>query len=254
MDSIPLKQCKDCLQFFPNTADYFHPSPTCKDGFRGKCKLCVRRIWLMPKTAYPPMPPGTKRCSRCKECKPATTQYFWKNCGSSDGFTSRCRICGTIAQGGTRPPREIFKGEVPEGFKHCYKCKQIKPLSAFNKHKQHSDGLKRECIACCKAYQRRTPASRRAWLKFKYNITLEQYDALLAVQGGVCAICGKEETLINKLSQKLQPLSVDHNHETGEIRALLCHHCNMRVAFVETKLHTGLWKKTTDYLAIYKDG
>lgn len=47
-----------------------------------------------------------------------------------------------------------------------------------------------------------------------YNITLEDYDTLFQLQGGVCAICGKPET-----SAKVSNLAVDHN---GSIRGLLC--------------------------------
>ena len=47
-----------------------------------------------------------------------------------------------------------------------------------------------------------------------YNITLEDYDTLFQLQGGVCAICGK--------SAKVSNLAVDHNHINGSIRGLLC--------------------------------
>lgn len=43
-----------------------------------------------------------------------------------------------------------------------------------------------------------------------YNITLEDYDTLFQLQGGVCAICGKPET-----SAKVSNLAVDHNHING---------------------------------------
>lgn len=48
-----------------------------------------------------------------------------------------------------------------------------------------------------------------------YNITLEDYDTLFQLQGGVCAICGKPET-----SAKVSNLAVDHNHINGSIRGL----------------------------------
>ena len=51
-----------------------------------------------------------------------------------------------------------------------------------------------------------------------YGITVEEYDALLARQGGVCGLCGRPPDR--------KRLHVDHNHGTGAIRGLLCHHCN----------------------------
>ena len=56
-------------------------------------------------------------------------------------------------------------------------------------------------------------------LKTKYGITHEEYDEILARQNGVCAICHR------RFGEGV-PGCVDHNHETGEIRGLLCRTCN----------------------------
>lgn len=61
-----------------------------------------------------------------------------------------------------------------------------------------------------------------------YNITLEDYDTLFQLQGGVCAICGKPET-----SAKVSNLAVDHNHINGSIRGLLCNKCNRGLGYFE---------------------
>ncbi len=50
--------------------------------------------------------------------------------------------------------------------------------------------------------------------------------SLLESQGGVCAICKKEEQIIDK-GGGTQRLSVDHDHDTGKIRGLLCNDCNV---------------------------
>jgi len=55
---------------------------------------------------------------------------------------------------------------------------------------------------------------------------LEAYEEMFANQEGICAICGKDETDIGANSDKTRMLSIDHNHETGEIRGLLCNNCN----------------------------
>lgn len=54
----------------------------------------------------------------------------------------------------------------------------------------------------------------------KFGLTLADYDSMLAAQGGGCACCGRR---INKSGRRL---GVDHNHETGVVRGILCHHCN----------------------------
>lgn len=65
----------------------------------------------------------------------------------------------------------------------------------------------------------------RKWhLKTNYGLTVEQYAEMYAVQGGVCAVCRRPETILRR--GKVKSLEVDHNHETGQIRELLCGACN----------------------------
>ena len=60
----------------------------------------------------------------------------------------------------------------------------------------------------------------------RYGITLEQYDDMMLKQDGVCAICKQRETMKNKHGITVN-LSVDHDHETGQVRGLLCRNCNV---------------------------
>ena len=105
-------------------------------------------------------------------------------------------------------------------------------------------GLSRKAESVCRAYYRAhkqeinersrayyhahkqdiKPILRRGQLKRLYGISPADYDALLAKQDGVCATCGKpsEETLC-----------VDHCHETGTIRGLLCRKCNFALGCFE---------------------
>ena len=57
--------------------------------------------------------------------------------------------------------------------------------------------------------------------KSRTGIPLAEYDALLAAQGGGCAICGN--------APKTRRLHVDHDHKTGKVRGLLCHVHNRRL-------------------------
>lgn len=58
---------------------------------------------------------------------------------------------------------------------------------------------------------------RRGKLK-RYGLTLGEYDGLLIAQRGKCAICAAEV-----------PLCIDHCHESGQVRGLLCRECNLAI-------------------------
>lgn len=75
-------------------------------------------------------------------------------------------------------------------------------------------------------YKMSREAQRHYGLKRYYDLSLATYNVMLAAQGGVCAICKGTENYVPKGATEPKPLSVDHNHETGEIRGLLCSNCN----------------------------
>lgn len=99
-----------------------------------------------------------------------------------------------------------------------------KDLKAYNA-KRRSDPAYRE-----EMYHRV-----RAWkLLNRYGITVEEYAEMLAGQGGHCAICPRTPEENGKL------LSVDHDHETGEVRGLLCQPCNLALGHLEDHLYSVL--------------
>ena len=72
---------------------------------------------------------------------------------------------------------------------------------------------------------------RRGNLRRLYGLTPEEYDAMFLAQEGLCAICGRPER--RTYNGRLLRLSVDHDHVTGHIRALLCHGCNTAIGSLE---------------------
>jgi Recombination endonuclease VII len=88
-----------------------------------------------------------------------------------------------------------------------------------------------------KAYFRAAAKARqdayRAWLQQAYGMVDPQYETLFIAQEGVCALCGNAET--RHKNGILLPLSVDHSHRTGEVRALLCARCNLSLGHIETR-------------------
>lgn len=98
----------------------------------------------------------------------------------------------------------------------------------------------RSCLLCSKEVRKKNRpkelARVRQWhkdhprrvrghqIKYRYGITIDQYDAMISDQGGICAICGTSDP-----ETKHGNFYVDHCHATGAVRGLLCRVCNWLV-------------------------
>lgn len=84
-------------------------------------------------------------------------------------------------------------------------------------------------------------------LKYWYGISQEEYTAMHNAQGGVCAICSRPETSVNHgKGGGIKWLAVDHCHETGVIRGLLCHFCNTGIGKLQDSPAT--LRKAANYI------
>lgn len=122
--------------------------------------------------------------------------------------TGACAVCAT--------PFPTKAGRWKAGRLYCGDpCKQ----KAF--HRRHPEKVK----ANARAFAASHPDYFRSVVLMKYGITLEQYDAKMDEQGGLCAICRQPETRKHRAGQTYS-LAVDHDHNTGAVRGLLCRDCN----------------------------
>ena len=103
-------------------------------------------------------------------------------------------------------------------------------------------GRKRDAKYC---HNRCRPKSRSNHLKRKFNLSVVDYERMFAEQDGRCAICSKPQSALKKR------LGVDHNHETGQIRGLLCGICN---SIIIRSLESTLLAKAQKYLETYGKG
>lgn len=81
----------------------------------------------------------------------------------------------------------------------------------------------------------------------KYGLTPEQYREMHDSQNGLCAACGRPETANNQFGPI--GLAVDHNHDTGEVRALLCMKCNRCLGMMGDD--SSLLRSLADYRDLY---
>ena len=75
----------------------------------------------------------------------------------------------------------------------------------------------------------------------KHGMTREAFDRMLASQGGVCAICGCE-------TERWKPKGwhIDHDHETGKVRGILCEPCNLMLGFAKDR--TSVLRAGAEYV------
>ena len=125
-------------------------------------------------------------------------------------------------------------------MKTCTSCEVAKPFTEFNKGPAYKNGYRSQCKACLSAYSKRRNSdpvqkeiNRANSYKFKYGITLKQYDEMLEQQNGVCKICGSKDS-----KRGDHRLMVDHDHKTGEVRGLLCNPCNAAIGLLGDNIST----------------
>ena len=165
-----------------------------------------------------------KFCPDCGEPRPASE--FTRDGSRDDGLAFYCRVHARLRRRTARdlqvgPPRTRHPRDlvIPDGFKWCADCRQVKPLDEFPRTRAAVSGRHSYCKPCHnvrgRASKDKVGGSRTYHLKRRYGISAEDADAMLAEQNGLCAIC-----------EAAPAAHVDHDHDTGAVRQLLCFNCN----------------------------
>lgn len=136
-------------------------------------------------------------------------------------------------------------------LKKCNRCQEEKELSAFYvswkrrvdgkpiyrplckecERKRHAEYVEKNKDAINKWRRERYRKNPERWraegIKYRYGITVTQYNKMYAAQRGCCAICKTHESRLDR------KLDVDHCHSTNAVRGLLCRGCNRGIGFFE---------------------
>ncbi|MFI2616491.1 endonuclease VII domain-containing protein [Streptomyces sp. NPDC018584] len=158
-----------------------------------------------------------KRCAGCG--RTLATACFAADRNRRDGLQTRCRECvAEYSAAHYRRRRAALgmtvreKSEAPAGHKLCRTCGEVKPHSEWHRNATASDGLSTRCKAC------RAIQGREGHLKRQYGMTEAERDEMIAAQVGLCVIC-----------LSAPAAHVDHCHETGKVRGVLCFNCNSAI-------------------------
>ncbi len=174
-----------------------------------------------------------------------------------DGYRNACRKClNNYRNGHWRAKQKekydkqrLFQKQHP-GQKECIKCGKIKYLARFNVHKTASDGHRNICKKCQNIYSQNHHKKKKIALRNhnleKFGLTHDDYLQMFENQDGKCAICQTDDP-----GKGLKNFNIDHDHNTGKNRALLCRHCN--TALGGFKDDPNLLRKAIDYLESFID-
>lgn len=139
---------------------------------------------------------------------------------------------------------------MPELPRECRECGDVKEADQF--YRRNPTQRRVRCIPC----MRRSERARRGngqgkdnKLRREFGMTLVEYYQMMVEQGEVCAICEQPETVVDFRTGKIRELCVDHCHETGKVRALLCNGCNILVGHIERSVEATF--KALVYLGVH---
>jgi hypothetical protein len=150
-----------------------------------------------------------KRCRECNELKPLDAFYRMK--GMRDGHRNECKVCNLARR------KAAYRANPGPAIERVQRWREENPeLYAEQARRYRESG----------AY---AASSRRSHLKRTFGITPEEYEARLAEQGGGCAVCGRPP-------KAGKSLHVDHDHDTGYVRGLLCFSCNAALGHFQDDL------------------
>ena len=177
-----------------------------------------------------------KLCNMCGVEKPATNKYFPRR--KDEVLRGECKLCSA-------------KYHVSWSKSNIKRSREIKAKwNKANPEKHRGDPVKQR--ASEKKWRKENPerflnSQRKHHLRKTYNLTSEDFDRMLEEQDGKCDLCGISQT------KTYGSLCVDHNHETGKVRALLCKKCNFIVGAIENSPETAESVRTYLFNHNYQD-
>lgn len=135
--------------------------------------------------------------------------------------------------------------------KICTNCDTAKSLDCFHNQPKQKDGKHSWCKGCqisaTRKYKKNNPKYKQMAyerdIKRLYGITPERLAEIYTLQNGKCAICRTSELELTKR------LHIDHNHETGNVRGLLCAKCNSGLGMFQDSIKILL--NAVEYLTTF---
>lgn len=153
-------------------------------------------------------------------------------------YNKRCRVCGAGFET-TVHNRELCSEECQLANKQeKRRLNDSQNRDAVNARQREWRKANYDPVKQRVRYEKNRVYRANADMVRKYGITLEDYNRMLEAQGGHCAICPRVPGT--------KRLPVDHNHDTGAVRGILCDRCNRAIGLLGDS--TDLLESALNYL------
>jgi len=197
-----------------------------------------------------------KECQRCNTIKPFNE--FHKDRKIKDGHSNWCKSCSyeynkeylqrpDIKKRTAEYKRKYQidnKDDIAKAKKKYYQDHK-EEIAEYNKERSQRPDIKRQRRKYIDRNKERIALRHKEYILTKnYGITLEERNEIINEQDGKCAICRKELDYDKNTH-------VDHDHETGMARGILCYHCNMAIGLLMDDPEIA--RLATEYLIKYKE-
>jgi hypothetical protein len=149
-----------------------------------------------------------KRCRICNELKPFEAHSRAKG---RDGYRNDCKACNLAARATKYAADPDMRTRARQ---------RVRAWQTENRERYLAKPAQYKLEGKLKI------AARKSHLKRTFGITPEEYEARLAEQGGGCAVCQRPP-------KPGKSLHVDHDHDSGYVRGLLCFSCNAALGHLQ---------------------
>jgi hypothetical protein len=225
------KWCRSCARWHP--VALFGLDHSQRDGLAASCLESRARALRKQRSGW-------------SEAERETAREYNRRWRRTQGERKLCPVCADLVllkgfrddrrrrDGKDRYCRSCRRNRAAEcrddDLRRCPGCETEFPLTEFGNKTENPRGDQTYCRSCLTNRQRERNALRRAG----------SYGAMLEAQEFACWICGK----IPDPGKK--GLCLDHDHETGEVRAFLCHNCNFVIG--NSFEDPAILRRAIDYL------
>lgn len=195
------------------------------------------------------------RSTRCKDCDAETQRarhavnMSHREHAIADGYVRACKTCGVKLSIAKFPASPRYRGGSSPNCQECLNKRHAKWRGENPDHVREKGRTNGRNYRVSIDPQKRKAYSRKSRLKRIYGITEEDVSLMRVLQNNRCAICRVE---FSDRAWGATAMQIDHDHETGKFRALLCTKCNRGLGLFDDDV--ARFASAISYLTLHRAG